>query len=52
VTVIRKHARSRRLADTDRGAACRHEIEMLERLVELYRTNDLAQTDASQPRRD
>ena len=45
VTVIREHGRSRRLADTDRGTACRHEIEMLERLVELYRCNDLPQSD-------
>jgi fructose-1,6-bisphosphatase-3 len=45
VTVIREHTGSRRLADTDRGADCRHEIGMLERLVELYRNNDLMQSD-------
>jgi hypothetical protein len=43
--VIREHTGSRRLADTDRGADCRHEIGMLERLVELYRNNDLMQSD-------
>ena len=45
VSIVREHARSRRLADTDRGADCRHEIGMLERLVELYRNNDLMQSD-------
>ena len=48
VSVIREYDRSRRLADTDNGAACRHEIEMLERLIEVYRNNDLVQTDPPQ----
>jgi fructose-1,6-bisphosphatase-3 len=46
VTVIREYGRSRRLADADSGTACRHEIELLHRLVELYRNNDITPTDA------
>ena len=49
VTVIREHGRSRRLADADSGTACRHEIELLHRLVELYRNNDLTPTGAVPP---
>jgi fructose-1,6-bisphosphatase-3 len=43
VTVIRSWEPPRRMGDTERGAQMRSEIEMLERLVELYRSNDLRQ---------
>ncbi len=45
VTVIREWDRPRRIADTERGEQFRCEIEMLERLIELYRNNDLRQDD-------
>ncbi len=44
VTVVRARDRPRRIADTEAGERCRCEIELLERLIELYRTNELAQT--------
>lgn len=45
VSVIREHPRPRRMADTERGEQFRCEIEMLERLIELYRNNELRQSD-------
>ena len=45
VTVVREWDRPRRMADTERGEQFRCEIEMLERLIELYRNNDLRQDD-------
>ncbi len=33
------------MADTERGEQFRCEIEMLERLIELYRNNDLRQAE-------
>jgi fructose-1,6-bisphosphatase-3 len=45
VTVVRERDRPRRMADTERGEQFRCEIEMLERLIELYRNNDLRQAD-------
>lgn len=45
VSVIREWNRPRRMADTERGEQFRCEIEMLERLIELYRNNDLRQDD-------
>jgi len=51
VTVIRSHPRARRLADTDAGERCRAEIALLERLVALYRANELPQSGlAPEPR--
>jgi len=47
VTVIRERAAPRRIADGDVGEQCRCEIELLERLVECYRTNALPQTVSS-----
>ena len=37
--------RPRRMADTERGEQFRCDIEMLERLIELYRNNDLRQDE-------
>lgn len=45
VTVVREQDQPRLMADTERGAQLRCEIEMLERLIELYRNNDLPQDD-------
>lgn len=45
VSVVREWERPRRMADTERGEQFRCEIEMLERLIELYRNNDLRQDD-------
>jgi fructose-1,6-bisphosphatase-3 len=45
VTVIREWDRPRRMADTERGEQFRCDIEMLERLIELYRNNDLRQDE-------
>lgn len=45
VEVIRERDRPRRMADTERGEQLRSEIEMLERLIELYRNNDLRQAE-------
>ncbi len=43
VSVIREWERPRRMSDTERGEQFRCEIEMLERLIELYRNNELRQ---------
>lgn len=45
VSVVREWDRPRCMADTERGEQFRCEIEMLERLIELYRNNDLRQDD-------
>lgn len=45
VQVIREWDRPRRMADTERGEQFRCDIEMLERLIELYRNNDLRQDE-------
>ena len=45
VSVIRSWDKPRRMANTERGAELRCEIDMLQRLVELYRSNDLRQKD-------
>ena len=49
VSVIREWGRTRLMADTERGEQFRCDIEMLERLIELYRNNELAQ-DAWRPK--
>jgi fructose-1,6-bisphosphatase-3 len=46
VTEVRRRDRPRTVADTEAGEQCRCEIELLERLVELYRANELAQAPA------
>ena len=43
VSVVRTWERPRRMADTERGTEFRCEIELLERLIEAYRNNDLRQ---------
>jgi hypothetical protein len=43
VTVIREWDPPRRIGDTERGVEMRCEIEMLGRLIEQYRTNQLRQ---------
>jgi fructose-1,6-bisphosphatase-3 len=45
VAVIRERDRPRRMADTERGEQFRCDIEMLERLIELYRNNELRQNE-------
>jgi len=45
VEIIREWNPPRRMADTERGDQFRCDIEMLERLIELYRNNDLRQDD-------
>jgi fructose-1,6-bisphosphatase-3 len=45
VTVIRAWDKPRRMADTERGKRWRCEIDMLERLIEAYRKNDLKQKE-------
>lgn len=45
VTVFQEWDRPRRMADTERGEQFRCEIETLERLIELYRNNNLRQDD-------
>lgn len=45
VSVVREWDRPRRMADTERGDQFRCDITMLERLIELYRNNDLRQDD-------
>ena len=45
VSVIRDWKPARRMADTERGEQFRCDIEMLERLIELYRNNELRQED-------
>jgi fructose-1,6-bisphosphatase-3 len=39
--VVREWDRPRRVGDTERGAEIRARIELLERLVQAYRTNEL-----------
>src|SRR5262249_5860403 len=43
VTVLRQWDVPRRVADTERGRALRHELAWLERLVRAYHTNQLRQ---------
>jgi fructose-1,6-bisphosphatase-3 len=45
VATIREWDRPRKMADTERGEQFRCDIEMLERLIELYRNNDLRQDE-------
>jgi len=45
VSVIRTWDKPRRMADTERGEQIRCDIEMLERLIEAYRNNDLRQKE-------
>ena len=44
VTDVRVWNKRRRTADTERGAEFRFQIELLERLIEAYRNNELRQT--------
>ncbi len=46
VTDVRVWDKRRRMADTERGAELRCQINLLERLIEAYRNNDLRQTSA------
>ncbi len=41
ITVVRTWDRPRRMADTEKGVEFRCEIEMLERLIEAYRDNEI-----------
>jgi fructose-1,6-bisphosphatase-3 len=43
IEVIRTSDTPRRMSDTERGKEMRHQIELLERLIEAYRNNDLRQ---------
>jgi fructose-1,6-bisphosphatase-3 len=43
VSIIREYPRPRRMADTERGEQMMHEIVMLERLIDAYRSNFLQQ---------
>jgi fructose-1,6-bisphosphatase-3 len=43
ITVVRAWEKPRRMADTERGSQFRCAIELLERLVEAYRANELRQ---------
>ncbi|MDB5323149.1 MAG: hypothetical protein JWN40_4780 [Phycisphaerales bacterium] len=45
VTLIREWGAARKIADTERGKEMRHTMQMLERLAEAYRNNDLRQRD-------
>lgn len=45
VSVVREWEEPRRMAQTERGEQFRSDIEMLERLIELYRSNDLRQDE-------
>ncbi len=45
ITVVREWPTPRRMADTERGEQFRCDMTMLERLIELYRNNDLRQDD-------
>jgi len=45
VSVIREWPRPRRMEDTERGEQFRCDIAMLERLIELYRNNELRQEE-------
>jgi fructose-1,6-bisphosphatase-3 len=47
VTEVRRRGLPRRVADTEAGEQCRCEIALLERLIELYRANELPQTAAA-----
>jgi fructose-1,6-bisphosphatase-3 len=47
VTVIRTWEKPRRMADTERGKEFRCQIDMMERLIEAYRNNDLRQRTVS-----
>ncbi|MBE7464458.1 MAG: fructose-bisphosphatase class III [Planctomycetes bacterium] len=38
---LRRHEKPRRVADTERGVALRAQIELLEELIEAYRSNEL-----------
>ena len=44
VTDVRVWDQRRRMGDTERGAELRGQINLLERLIEAYRNNDLRQT--------
>jgi fructose-1,6-bisphosphatase-3 len=46
VTNVRVWEKPRTTADTERGAELRYRIELLERLIEAYRNNDLRQAAA------
>ncbi|MFM9963141.1 MAG: fructose-bisphosphatase class III [Planctomycetaceae bacterium] len=48
VTAVRECDRPRRMADTERGEQFRCDIALLERLIELYRNNDIRQDDPRQ----
>ena len=41
IAVVKEWDRPRRVSDTERGAGIRARIELLERLVQAYRTNEL-----------
>ncbi len=45
ITAVREWDQPRKMADTERGDQFRCDIAMLERLIELYRNNDLRQDD-------
>ena len=45
ITSVRQWDRPRRMADTERGEQFRCDIAMLERLIELYRNNELRQDE-------
>jgi fructose-1,6-bisphosphatase-3 len=47
VTVIRTWEKPRRMGDTERGKEFRCQIDMMERLIEAYRNNDLRQRTVS-----
>lgn len=49
VAVIREWDLPRRMADTERGEQFRCDIAMLERLIELYRNNELRQDEWRSP---
>ncbi len=44
VSVVKTWDRVRRMSDTERGQELRCDIEMLERLIDAYRNNELRQT--------
>ena len=46
VTLIREWGGARKVADTERGKEMRYTMQMLERLAEAYRNNELRQRDA------
>jgi len=51
ITPVREWDRPRRMADTERGDQFRCDITLLERLVELYRNNQLRQDESRQAER-